>query len=181
MDYSKLTKQELLDILTNQEVQKDKSGYFERQVEDLQKLVKEKEKAIQDQINARDAAISETMRLQETITEKEGLQKLVEEKERALEDQIKARDSAISDVIRLQETITEKEYVIKTNAEQKINQEKSYKFLEEKFNELAKLFEEYMTAFKDQIKLSEVMYKNSNYVLQALEIKIKKFNGSDSE
>lgn len=143
MDYSKLTKQELLDILTNQEVQKDKSGYFERQVEDLQKLV--------------------------------------EEKERALEDQIKARDSAISEMMRLQDTIIEKEYVIKTNAEQKITQEKSYKFLEEKFNELAKLFEEYMTAFKDQIKLSEVMYKNSNYVLQALEIKIKKFNGSDSE
>jgi rRNA maturation protein Rpf1 len=143
VDYSKLTKQELLDILTNQEVQKDKSGYFERQVEDLQKLV--------------------------------------EEKERALEDQIKARDSAISEMMRLQDTIIEKEYVIKTNAEQKITQEKSYKFLEEKFNELAKLFEEYMTAFKDQIKLSEVMYKNSNYVLQALEIKIKKFNGSDSE
>jgi hypothetical protein len=143
MDYSKLTKQELLDILTNQEVQKDKSGYFERQVEDLQKLVKEKE--------------------------------------RALEDQIKARDSAISETMRLQETVIEKEYVIKTNAEQKINQEKSYKFLEEKFNDLAKLFEEYMTAFKDQIKISEVMYKNSNYVLQALEIKIKKFNGSDSE
>jgi hypothetical protein len=143
MDYSKLTKQELLDVLTNQETQKDKSGYFERQVEDLQKLVKEKE--------------------------------------RALEDQIKARDSAISETMRLQETVIEKEYVIKTNAEQKITQEKSYKFLEEKFNELAKLFEEYMTAFKDQIKLSEVMHKNSNYVLQALEIKIKKFNGSDSE
>ena len=154
MDYSKLTKQELLDILTNQEVQKDKSGYFERQVEDLQKILEEKEKAI-------------------------------EYEKKATKDQIKARDEIIVKLRDLEDKNNEMqgqiEHLAKVKSQEIQNLEKSVKFIDGKYNDLAQLFEEYALAFKEQIKLSEVIFKNNNYVLQALEIKIKKFNGSDSE
>jgi hypothetical protein len=154
MDYSKLTKQELLDILTNQEVQKDKSGYFERQVEDLQKILEEKEKAI-------------------------------EYEKKATKDQIKARDEVIVKLRDLEDKNNQMqgqiEHLAYVKSQEIQNLEKSVKFIDGKYNDLAQLFEEYVLAFKEQIKLSEVMFKNNNYVLQALEIKIKKFNGSDSE
>jgi hypothetical protein len=165
MDYAKTTKQELIELIEAQNKTIESLQGEETKIEELKKTFEQKK-------------VKDLEQFEKQIHD---LQLLVEEKEEALEDQIKARDGAISKTFQLQDVILEKEHVIKTNAQEKVNQENSYKFLEEKFNELAKLFEEYMLAFKEQIKLSEVMFKNNNYVLQALEIKIKKFNGENPE
>jgi hypothetical protein len=165
MDYSKTTKQELIELIEAQNKTIESLQDEEKKIEELKKSFEQKK-------------VKELGHLEKQIHD---LEFLVQEKEKGLEDQIKARDNSILKVVELENVIAQKEHVIKTNAQEKVNQEKSYKFLEEKFNELAKLFEEYMLAFKEQIKLSEVMFKNNNYVLQALEIKIKKFNGENPE
>lgn len=163
MDYSKTTKQELIELIEEQNKTIEFLQHEEKKVEELKKSFEQKK-------------VKDFGQFEKQIHD---LQLLVEEKEKALEDQIKARDGAISKTLQLQDVILEKEHTIKINIQEKETQEKNFKFLEEKFNDLAKIFEEYMVAFKDQIKLSEVMYKNNNYVLEALEIKIKKFNGEN--
>lgn len=49
-------------------------------------------------------------------------------------------------------------------------------FMENKFKELATIFDEYVKALKDQNLLLSVFYKNTQYVEQHLDLKIKKFN-----
>lgn len=147
MDYTKLTKQELLDLLKEKEDNIFTCESCDKECQNLEQLVKEKEKALEDQIKARDEAITKSIEF---------------------ENQCKSLKR-------------EQEHIEKLFKQEKENLQNSLKFMEEKFTELAKLFDEYIVAFKDQVKLSEVTSRNNNYVLQALELKIKKFNGSDSE
>ena len=110
MDYTKLTKQELLDILQSQEEKEIKAKYTEKQVKQLEQDVEEKQKALEDQIKARDTAIVKSVELEEKI--------------KVLEN--------------------EKQQIVYEHIQEKENLEKSVKFMENKFTDLAKLFDEYI-------------------------------------
>jgi hypothetical protein len=146
MDYSKLTKQELLDELLKRDYN---SGNEEKIKQDLKTLTLENEelqKALKDQIKARDAAIAS-------------------EHSKGKELDVLKKDFEITNEF---------------NQKQKEVSEKNYKFLENRFNEMAELFQEYINAYKNHMSLSEAILKNGTYVVNALDLKIKKFNGNDS-
>jgi hypothetical protein len=74
------------------------------------------------------------------------------------------------------QTIEAQKGTIKTLTTEKNDFKLQLNFMEDKFKELASLFEEYVKAFKDQNALLGVLTRNTQYIEQHLDLKIKKFN-----
>jgi predicted nuclease with TOPRIM domain len=133
MDYSKLTKQELLEKL--EVLQCEDCGDLKLNLKDAEYKIKDLEKS--------------------------------NEEIRKNEYEFRAEAS------RTIQTNNEQIGVLSTeNTELK----SQLKFMEDKFKELAALFEEYVKAFKDQNALLGVFNRNTQYIEQHLDAKIKKFN-----
>jgi len=73
-------------------------------------------------------------------------------------------------------TIESQKGTIKTLTAEKNEIKLQLNFMENKFKELAALFEEYVKAFKDQNALLGAFNRNMQYIEQFLDAKIKKFN-----
>lgn len=59
------------------------------------------------------------------------------------------------------------------------SKDKIYQDITNKFNELANLFDEYIKGFDDVIATNKLFLRTSISTKELLEIKIKKFNGSE--
>lgn len=169
MDYAKVTKQELIDVIEEQNKKIDSLQHVEKKIKDVEGSFEEKKRKALEH-------------LEKQIEE---LELLLEEKQNALVDQIKARDESINHKIKAEEALKESQHTLvqTTKHYEKLQEEsdKKYAFLEMKFNELVVIFDEYAVAFKDQVKVYEAIFKSSTYVVNVLESKIKKFNGEIPE
>jgi hypothetical protein len=76
----------------------------------------------------------------------------------------------------LSQTIEAQKTNIATLTSEKNELKLQLNFMENKFKQVAELFEEYVKAFKDQNLLLSVFHKNTQYIEQHLDLKIKKFN-----
>jgi predicted nuclease with TOPRIM domain len=133
MDYSKLTKQELLEQL--EAMQCEDCGDIKLKLKDAEYKIKDLEKS--------NAEI------------------------RKNEYEFRAEAS---------QTIEAQKGTIKTLTTENNDLKLQLNFMEDKFKELAALFEEYVKAFKDQNALLGVFNRNTQYIEQHLDAKIKKFN-----
>lgn len=161
-NYDKLTKAELIQI-----IEQFDEGSAER-VEGLTKQLKEAIHAAKVEQSEKNALKKELLDLQQDIKE-------VQATKEARDEAIKREYELRKDRDRLQKEKDDRE---------KLNQsiiktwEGKFNFVQSRFNDLAVLFDEYMTAFKDQAKLNEVIVRNNKNTLELLESKIMRFNSS---
>lgn len=133
MDYSKLTKQELLEKLEG--LQCEDCGDLKLQLKDAKYKIKD--------LEASNAEI------------------------RKNEYDFRSESS---------QTIETQKETIKTIGAEKSELKLQLTFMEDKFKELAEIFEEYVKAFKGQNVLLGAFNRNTQYIEEYLDLKIKKFN-----
>jgi hypothetical protein len=119
-------------------------------------------------------------------------QKEVESAKHDLKQIIKERDEKTQqifdrdkEILRLKEDITGKTREVEFQSGNKIKELenqlslklKQYEQVSSKFNELAKLFDEYIKSSDDMIELQQMLLRNNLRTKELLQIKIKAFNG----
>jgi chromosome segregation ATPase len=132
---------------------------------------------------------NEIEKLKIVLSEK---QKEVESAKHDLKQIIKERDEKTQqifdrdkEILRLKEDITGKTREVEFQSGNKIKELenqlslklKQYEQVSSKFNELAKLFDEYIKSSDDMIELQQMLLRNNLRTKELLQIKIKAFNG----
>jgi hypothetical protein len=132
---------------------------------------------------------NEIEKLKIVLSEK---QKEVEYAQHALKQIIKERDEKTQqifdrdkEILRLKEDITGKAREVEFQSGNKIKELenqlslklKQYEQVSSKFNELAKLFDEYIKSSDDMLELQQMLLRNNLRTKELLQIKIKAFNG----
>lgn len=132
---------------------------------------------------------NEIEKLKIVLSEK---QKEVESAKHDLKQIIKERDEKTQqifdrdkEILRLKEDITGKAREVEFQSGNKIKELenqlslklKQYEQVSSKFNELAKLFDEYIKSSDDMIELQQMLLRNNLRTKELLQIKIKAFNG----
>jgi len=118
--------------------------------------------------------------LQQKVVELEGSIKQLQEQ---IKDLIKTRDTLTQQVFdRDKQKIKEDQehkLVIETMKKEAELKAKQTDALSTKFNELAKLFDEYIKGADDMIELSKLFLRNNLRTQELLQNKIKAFNGEE--
>ena len=120
--------------------------------------------------------------LQQKVVELEGSIKQLQEQ---IKDLSKTRDTLTQQVFDRDKQITKESQehklvieAMKKEAELKAEQTNA---LSTKFNELAKLFDEYIKGADDMVELSKLFLRNNLRTQELLQNKIKAFNGEEGE
>jgi predicted RNase H-like nuclease (RuvC/YqgF family) len=120
--------------------------------------------------------------LQQKVVELEGSIKQLQEQ---IKDLIKTRDTLTQQVFDRDKQITKEAQehkliieAMKKEAELKAEQTNA---LSTKFNDLAKLFDEYIKGADDMIELSKLFLRNNLRTQELLQNKIKAFNGEEGD
>ncbi|MFZ9703660.1 MAG: hypothetical protein ACO3BB_00115 [Bacilli bacterium] len=131
-----------------------------------------------------EAIVERDRRVQEVFDRDKEIQKLKSEHEKQIQRLIGEQETSLKN---LQEQITVKNNQITSNfdavAKAKTvtveleSKNKQLEILTNKFNELAKLFDEHLKGFDDILELEKLMVRNSLRAQELLQIKIKAFNG----
>jgi predicted RNase H-like nuclease (RuvC/YqgF family) len=116
--------------------------------------------------------------LEQTVLE---LQNKIVELQNNIIDLSKTRDNLTQQIfdndkikIKIQQ---EHELVISTMKKEAESKATQTEILSSKFNELAKLFDDYIKSFDDTIELQKVFLRNNLRSQELLQVKIKAFNG----
>jgi chromosome segregation ATPase len=132
---------------------------------------------------------NEIQQLKNTLVEKE---KEVQSAQQSLKQIIKERDEKTQQIFdrdkeinRLKEDITAKAREVEVQLGNKIKELevqlglklKQYEQVSNKFNDLAKLFDEYIKGSEDMVELQQMLLRNNLRTQELLQIKIKAFNG----
>jgi hypothetical protein len=155
-----------------------------KQVDIIQDQTLDKGVLIVDQTN-------EIVNVKHTLNEK---QKEVESLQQTLKQIIKERDEKTQqifdrdkEILRLKEDINGKAREVEVQLGNKIKELetqlnlkiKQYEQVSSKFNELAKLFDEYIKGADDMVELSKLFLRNNLRTQELLQNKIKTFNGEE--
>lgn len=120
--------------------------------------------------------------LQQKVVELEGSIKQLQEQ---IKDLIKTRDTLTQQVFdRDKQKIKEDQehkLVIETMKKEAELKAKQTNQLSDKFNELAKLFDEYIKGADDMVELSKLFLRNNLRTQELLQNKIKAFNGEEGD
>lgn len=158
MEYNKKTKQELLAIVHNKDLEIEKLSVIAKKAAEIKLLEEAKANAINAEFSLR--------------KENEKLKKELE--------QIKASPEYTSG----KEKVATNESLLKSVdvlAKEKAKLKEEALFLENKIKELAELFDEYVRAYQDQLVLVETILRTGRNTGSLLELKIKKFNNNEGD
>jgi hypothetical protein len=155
MDYTKLKKDELLELLQSNEEVVEKAKFYQDEYLAAKKL--------------KDEAVKESFDSKKKIKELEDkIEKLVKEH--------KENEALEIKTLRMELDGKEKEMVVQNK---KFNE--SYKQIKTAYEEMSKLFNEYILAFDDQHTLYKVMVRNTENTMALLKSKVNKFNQEGDE
>lgn len=158
MEYNKKTKQELLAIVHNKDLEIEKLSVIAKKAAEIKLLEEAKANAINAEFSLR--------------KENEKLKKEIE--------QIKSSPEYTSG----KEKVATNESLLKSVdvlAKEKAKLKEEALFLENKIKELAELFDDYVRAYQDQLVLVETILRAGRNTGSLLELKIKKFNNNEGD
>jgi predicted RNase H-like nuclease (RuvC/YqgF family) len=186
MEYSKLTKQELINHIES--LTCEDCGDLKASLNDANYKIKDLQKS-NDEIRKSEYDFkSESLK---TIANQQATIQRLEKESGDLKVSLNDANYKIKDLQKSNDEIRKSEYDFRSESSKIITNQKAtidglqndnkelkgqVKFMEGKFNELAQIFEEYVKAFKDQNALLGAFNRNREYIESYLDLKINKFN-----